>query len=202
MLGGSCSSKKKGNTVGNNNLGNNPTYQNPNPFPTPEYQQTAPISVNDLNRIKSSFNCTQGQRLSRDLTYNVRSSQNSTQTTLSGPFNPGAIQGGGSTVKTFVGVSAFNDIMIVTKIANGNQVVGYNVTISYCSMTGQNGAPYISDLRPISNFRANFGIVLYEHVNCGFGSVDAAKETYAESANYQYLPAFPIWTTFYSACLN
>lgn len=201
----SCSSKKSGKSsvdANNNPYGNNRTYSNPSPFPTPESQQTAPISVNDLNRIKGSFQCTQGSRLSRDITYHTNQGSNSSDTRIQGPFNPGALPGGGSTVKLFVGVSSFNDIMIVSKIANGNQVIGYNITISYCSMSSQNGAPYISDQRAISNFQAQNGIVLYEHAGCGFGSVDAAKLTYAQSAPYQYLQAFPIWTTFFRACVN
>jgi len=100
---------------------------------------------------------------------------------------------------------------MVSKIVNGTQVIGYNVTLSLCPYVGQDGTPYYHDSRPISAFHAPNGIVLDEDNHCGIGSVDAAIDTRIVAAAHSYtlqsgfpinLPEFAPPTTFYKPACN
>lgn len=195
----SCSKEKTSNKVNSNNPSNNPngTYNNPSPLPQPQYQQTAPIPGVDLNRIKASFQCRYGQRLQNDVTFNVQATSG-THSTIGGNFQPGRFPGTGE-VKMYIGASSFNDLMIVTKISNAGQALGFNVTLSMCSMVSNSGATYIHDSRPLTNFAASKGITLDDNPNCGYGSVDSAQMTYLrsqQSQEYPYLQPFNVYTTF------
>ena len=47
-----------------------------------------------------------------------------------GGFQPGYVSG--TEYDRYIGVSSFSDILIVEKVSNGNQVVGYNTIVSLC----------------------------------------------------------------------
>lgn len=139
----------------------------------------AGIPLQDYEGLKNKFVCTTGKRLSNDVLYNI--SAQGSQTTLYGAFQAGSITAGESS-KTFIGVSQFNDLMFVTKIIRSGQVVGYNVTISYCYAPVEQyycreKIPYIDDSRQLTNFAAPYGLTLVENTNCAWGLVDAARDT-------------------------
>lgn len=193
------------------NVGSGNGYSNNGPQNDRQYQAPSVDSGqgNQFQQIKSSFRCRQGQRLSQDVTFSTQGyNHGGSRTTISGPFQPGPVNGKVSQI--FVGVSAWNDVMIVSRVGSGSQVRGYNITLSMCSYSG-NGTPFIHDSRPLSNFQASNGIILDSDNHCNFGSVDAAKNTIMQSAQTTYqgdfgnqvnLPAFTVYTTFYKPSCN
>jgi len=165
--------------------------------------------IDSISTLKNNLQCPNGQRLSTDYVYYTQGyNHNGTRTTISGPFQEGSSPGG-SSQKLFVGVSSYNDIMFVSKLTNGSQVVGYAVIISYCSYSS-NGVPYIDNSRGISGFSAPQGIVLDEDNMCGYGSVDSAQNTRAQSSSIPFnyggynvqLPPYNIYTTFRKTTCN
>lgn len=158
------------------------------------------VSSSELSSILTGISCNNGQRLNNVYTYQIAAS--GTKTTLYGSFSPGQISG--PINKIYVGRSSYGDVMIVAKITSGSQVAGYNVYLSYCSQTGNDGTPYISDNRPMANFQAPYGVTLSESTNQGYGIISSASNTLivAQSISYNsqwgpiQLPQFPVYTTF------
>lgn len=208
VLASACGDKE--NAVGGNvtsPIGINPPITGGNipNLPSDQY--------NIFQQMKQSLNCRQGPRLQQDVTFSTQSftPQNSL-TTIRGPFQLGAAAGSGSVNKIYVGVSVFNDIMMVTKVTNGTQVLGYNVTLSMCSERGQDGTPYIDDSRQITQLGLHnqaAGIVITEQTRCGVGTVDSAQMVVVSAQaqiNSQYgpvtLPPYNAVTTFYRPACN
>jgi len=196
-----CSDKenKVSSNVGNDRFDSGRNMPNLNSTQTDQFQQ-----------ILSSFNCRQGQRLDQIVTFHSQGSNQGggSRTTIGGNFQPGPI--GGEVSQLFVGVSAYNDVIIVSRVGSGSQVQGYNVTLSMCSYSGSN-LPLIDNKRQLSNFQAPNGIVLDTDSHCNFGSVDSAKETTMQSAAISFqnqygntinLPAWTAYTTFYKPSCN
>lgn len=129
-----------------------------------------PSTADIANR--TGVQCEQnGGRLADEVYHTTNYGQNQ----LYGPLTQGALPAGGSTSATFVGTSAFGDIMTVYKMTNGTQVVGYNVSISYCTYRTQEGYPLIDNNR---GRRTEIGGIVLDSDNfCGIGSVDAASST-------------------------
>lgn len=145
-----------------------------------------------------------GNRLQNVYTFSSSSGSNSggSQTTISGQFNPGGI-GGSEVSRIYLGVGYYGDVMLVQKVVQGSQVIGYNVIVSYCSMTSTNGAPYISDSRQITQFQGT--ITLDDEVSCGHGMVDFSSTVALSQTdpNYNYLPPFRADTVFTKVgCVN
>jgi len=141
-----------------------------------------------IQQIIAQSPCSTGARLP-ELQFSSQGAMNNGNTSLvSGPFNQGFI--GGPVSATFLGMSNFKDVMIVTKIANGTQVLGYNITISFCQFS-----PLLIPGRPLSGFSAPMGIVLDQDTNCGIGSVDYA-EVIMIAGQYQMYPQAQVATTF------
>lgn len=211
----SCGDKE--NKVGPNTGVNTNTsgWSNNGPLTGTQYVNPGNLDGNQVStfqQIKSSLNCQMGPRLTQDVTFATTgfNAQSSNRTNITGTFQPGAVSGG-SAQKIYVGVSQFNDIMMVSKVVNGSQVVGYNVTLSMCPYVGQDNTPYYHDSRPISAFHAPQGIILDEDNHCGIGSVDAAINTRIVAAAHSYtqptgfsitLPEFAPPTTFYKPACN
>jgi len=152
------------------------------------------VSGGAINQLKSQTPCSSGGQRLPDLIFSTQSASAMGNTSsISGPFQQGEIDG--TAVSTYAGLTYFGDIMIVTKMTNGTQVVGYNVILSMC--TQQN---LIMPGRQMTGLNAPFGIVLYDHTNCGFGNVDSALKTTMQAAQYQAYPATVIETTFGPAC--
>ena len=203
----SCGDDKKKNTVSSSTTGvlNTSTqYVGPDRF-------AALLNKVPCRSGSQSGNFWTGNRLQSMPIFSSNQASGSSATTIRGPFNPMAI--GGSTVaKEYVGISGFGDVMIVEKVTNGNnQVIGFNVMLSLCEMSGSpsygynnyNGqpAPYISDSRPLQNFSANNGIVLDDDTNCGHGHIDSASYTSIKASAITLesgtnLPVFDVITSF------
>lgn len=114
-------------------------------------------------------------------------------TTIYGNFAVGALQGD-SIGSSYVGISSFKDLMVVTKVLRSGSVIGYNIELSYCN---QQGLVY-SD-RAIQGFYARNGITLTEQTTSAIGIAQVAGArnyygqyiagTVAYMAAYQNLPA-------------
>jgi hypothetical protein len=146
----------------------------------------------NVEQVKTQFPC---QRRS-DVSFNTSSQGQSTgtnKTTITGPFQIGALAGTFSGV--FVGATFYKDLIIVSKVTNGSQVIGHNVTLSYCI-----SSPLITEQRDLSNFNAPYGITLSTSTNCSLGNVDAANQTSTTSAAYQSYPAGNVISSFSKYC--
>jgi hypothetical protein len=149
-------------------------------------------SSGSVEQIKSQYSC---QRRS-DVTFTTSSQGQAggySKTSIFGPFQKGVV--GGIVNDIYVGVSQFKDLIIVGKVTNGSQVVGYNVTLSLC-VSGS----LITEQRDLNNFQAPFGITIDSDTNCSVGNVDAARQTSVISAPLNYLPAGNVITSFSKHC--
>jgi hypothetical protein len=210
----SCGKKSKNKTDADKpNNGTNVLPDGSSPIRPPSTSPSLPTFGNDqlstIQSIKNNFNCPGGQRLGTDYVYYTQGyNHNGSRTTIAGPFQEGNSPGG-SSQKLYIGMSSYNDLMFVSKLTNGSQVVGYAVIVSYCSYSS-NGFPYIDNSRRITGFNAPQGIVLDEDNFCGYGSVDSAQNTVAQSASIPFnyggyqvtLPPYNIYTTFRKATCN
>lgn len=166
---------------------------------------TSPISVNNpifngssgstivtqYNSIRNSVACLAGNRLTTDVSFFV--SGNFTGTTIPGnaQWQPGMMSSG-TVTDMYVGVSYNRDLMFLTKVTNGgSQVLGYNVTLSFCEMQY-----LISNDRALTNFRAPYGITINTATSCGYGLIAAAMNTLMTSQQTSIVQAYTFPTTF------
>lgn len=161
--------------------------------------------------LAGSLNCPYGKRLTNVQQYSIQSGVNTDHNRICGQFQQGTIAGQAG--QHYVGVSAYNDFMIVSEIVNGNQVVGHNVYISMCAQYLNNYGtqiPLIDDARPLSGFQAPYCLYLDKDNFCPHGVVDAAQNTYMISGQHTYnvngqqaqLQPFEVWTTFFKPTCN
>lgn len=119
-------------------------------------------AANAIANIISSNPCQQGQR-KQTIVYNTRT--NATLTSIASQwFTAGAITGG-TPATSYVGINPVKDIMVVTKVVNGSQVVGFNIEVSFCSVAYYNGVlvtPLYFAERNITQF-GTYGITLIEN---------------------------------------
>jgi hypothetical protein len=156
--------------------------------------------VNNYNAIKNKVSCLSGRyRLNNDVTFFINGGSYS-QSTIYGQFQAGQISTG-SVSEMYVGVSAYRDLMFVTKVSNGGSLVGYNVTLSMCSVPNSYSTypALVSNDRTLTGFQAPYGIVVNSSTNCGYGLIASAYYTYMLSQripNNAYTADFPVYTTF------
>jgi hypothetical protein len=156
--------------------------------------------INYYNTVKNKVSCLSGRyRLSNDVTFYVSGGAYS-QSTIYGQFTPGSLTTG-TVSEMYVGVSAYSDLMFVTKVTNGGSVVGFNVTLSMCSVPNSyaNYPALVSNDRSLTGFQAPYGITVNSSTNCGYGLVAAAYYTYMVSQRIPsnaYTADFPVYTTF------
>jgi hypothetical protein len=164
---------KKENKVSSNFSGSSP-FTMSNPALAGSVGSTI---INQVASIKSNVACMNGgYRLTNDVSFYVNGGYKS-GTTIGGSWTGGFLSSG-TISKMWVGVSAYRDLMFVTQVANGGNVVGFNVTISFCEMKSSNGYPSIvSNDRALDSFQAPFGIVLDSDAYCGYSVVDLAQNT-------------------------
>ncbi len=150
------------------------------PFTTsnPALQSAAGSTIiNQVNSIKGNVSCMNGYRLSNDVNFFVNGGYIS-GTKIGGNWQSGFLTNG-TISKMWVGVSAYRDIMFVTQVSNGAQVVGFNVSISFCEL--KNSYPslpsIISNERALTRFAAPYGIILDSNTYCGYSVVDLAQYT-------------------------
>jgi hypothetical protein len=174
LLIGSCG--KKANTVNSSNLsGSSLFYQGNSAF------SANPGIINHVMNIKNGVACLQGRsRLQNDVTFFISGGYQS-GTKIAGNFQEGVLPGDNS--ELHVGVSAFRDLMFVTKVTNGSQVMGFNVTLSFCEVANPypNFPLLVSSDRRLVNFNARNGIILDMNTYCGYGVIDAALDTWITS---------------------
>ena len=148
-----------------------------------------------VQSIKANVACTNGYRLTNDVSFFLPGSfaaGSGSRTTIGGQFQEGFMSNG-TISQLYVGVSLYRDLMFVTKVTNGSQVLGFNVTLSYCEVKNSyQGLPsIISNERPLKNFRAQSGIVLDTDTHCGYGVVDWAPNTVITSLRELSNPSSP-----------
>ena len=192
VLLGSCG--KKANTVNSSNLagaGSSLFYAGNSAF------SSNPGIVTHVQNIKNGVTCLNGRsRLINDVTFFVTGGFQS-GTKIGGSFQEGVLPGDNS--ELHVGVSAFRDLMFVTKVTNGAQVLGFNVTLSFCDVanTYPNFPLLVSNDRRLTGFQAPSGIVLDMNTYCGYGVIDAALNTWITSQpSTQMTAAFTFPTSF------
>ncbi|MFA6236112.1 MAG: hypothetical protein WC635_02200 [Bacteriovorax sp.] len=158
--------------------------------------------TDQVKKIKSQIECLPDRkRLANDVSFYVNTAYKSA-TTIGGNWQPGFLSTGEVT-DLYVGMSAFRDLMFVTKVKDGNNVIGYNVTLSYCEMP--NAYPdfpaLVSNDRALVNFSASAGISLSSFSKCGYGSIDSAMNTTIvskKSEKDENTLDFPVYTSFSS----
>lgn len=194
---------KKENKVNSSISGSSPFYTGNPALNT----STGSTIVNQVQSIKANVRCTQGgYRLTNDASFYVQGGVVGSNR-IGGYWQPGFLTNG-SVNKLWIGVSAFGDVMFVTQVVNGSQVVGFNVTLSFCEMkNSMPGYPsVISNERALKNFLAPNGIVVDSNTYCGYSVVDAAIMTYITSERNLSNPYSPpdaqIPTTFTKPTCN
>lgn len=149
---------------------------------SPYYSGNPAISgtiINQVQSIKANVACANGYRLGTDYSFYVQGNfPVNGGTAIRGQWVPGYLNQG-TISHLYVGVSVFRDLMFVTKVTNGSQLVGYNVTLSFCEMKSAypNFPSIISNETQLTNFQAPNGIVLDTDPHCGYGVVDYAPNT-------------------------
>ncbi len=189
----SCGKK---NTTNSGTAGTSPFYSG-NPALSSGSGSTI---IDQYSKIKASTACLSGRnRLSNDVSFNITGNLGG-GATIGGNWQPNFITNG-SIGQLYVGVSAYRDLMFVTKVVSGAQVVGYNVTLSFCEVPNayMNFPALVSNDRALVNFYAPNGITLSESANCGFGIVTQAINTMITSkasATNPYTMDYPVYTSF------
>lgn len=183
-------------SCGKNNVVNNPGgASTSNPL-----LNANPTFSSSFNSIKSKMACLPGRyRLANDYTFYVNGG-NGSQSTIYGQFQAGYLSAG-SITSMYVGASAYGDLMFVQAVTNGSSLVGYNVTLSFCSVANSYQAypDLVSNSRALVNFQTPYGITVNANTKCGYGFVAAAYYTYALSQaipGNQMTADFPVYTTF------
>jgi hypothetical protein len=173
-------------------------------------QGELPAVVSQLaSELAGSLNCPYGKRVTNYQQYYVQSQGDHTK--ICGSFQQGVMPGEAG--QKYVGVSAYNDFMIITEVLNGNQIVGHNMIVSMCAQyINYYGSqlPLIGDERQLSGFQAPNCVVLDKDSFCPHGVVDAAINTYQVSSSYQFnvngmqgnLNPYEVWTTFFKPTCN
>lgn len=193
LILGSCG--KKENKINTNSYGSTPFSTN-----NPVFSGgTGSTIVNQYNSIKSSISCLPGRnRLMNDVSFYVQG--NFTGTQIGGNWTPGFLNNG-TVTDMYVGVSAWRDLMFLTKVTNGSQVVGYNVTLSFCEVPNAyaNYPALVSNDRQLTRFAAPYGIYINTAKPCGYGLIASAQNTVIvseRSPTNPYTSEYPIYTSF------
>lgn len=161
---------------------------------------TGSAIVNQYNSVRANVACLPGRtRLANDVSFYINAGSLS-GTTVGGNWQSGFMSNG-TISNMYVGVSAFRDLMFLTKVTNGAQVTGYNVTLSFCDVPNAypNYPPLVSNDRPLINFSAPNGITINTATSCGYGLIAAAINTVItsqRSTTNPYTSDYPIYTSF------
>lgn len=199
LILGACG--KKENKVNSNGASGTSPFYVGNPA-----LSANPAIVNQVQSLRASVACLQGRnRLANDVSFYINGGSIS-GTTIGGQWQSG-FMGSGSISNLYVGVSAYRDLMFVTKVTNGGQVIGYNVTLSFCEVPNAypNYPALVSNDRALINFQAPNGIVLDTNTYCGYGVIDAAINTVVvsqRSTTNPYTSDYPVYTSFTKPTCN
>ena len=169
----SCSDKKNKVKAGPSGPGGTP--------------QLGPTFDGQLGNIYGQVNCQYGTRLP-EIPFNISGGAQGTQHALYGNPQPGHI--GGQVTQVYFGRSGFGDVITVAKVANGPQVIGYNLSISFCEHP-----PLIVAGRNLHSPQIPYGIIIDDNTGCGHGFVDSAFVRFIADP-YQHTPAGYVDTSF------
>jgi len=98
--------------------------------------------------------------------------------------------------KPFIGKSFHNDLLMVEKVYSARDVVGFNITISYCSAFSEKDKKLIHDDRELKEL-AFGGISLDDDNTCGiFNDIDGAQTAMVSKKEGIFGSNFPFQTTF------
>jgi hypothetical protein len=189
---------KKANTVNSSGYTSSPISMN-NPVFSGS-GATGSTIVSQYNSVRSSVACLSGRsRLTNDVSFYINNGSLS-GTTVGGNWQSGFMQNG-TVTNMYVGVSAYRDLMFLTKVTNGGQVVGYNVTLSFCEVPNSypNYPALVSNDRALVHFQAPNGITINTATACGYGLIAAATNTVIvsqRSSTNPYTSDYPIYTSF------
>jgi hypothetical protein len=146
---------------------------------------TAPITTQNLAQIFASRPCSQGVRISEA---KFTSSQISfAGDTLMGNFQPGYVSG--TEYDRYIGISSFSDILIIEKVSNGNQVVGYNAIVSLCEY-----GELVKRGMQFNSIQFLNGITLTDNLNCNYGSVLSSSSVMYPSNSIHGLQVETVFT--------
>jgi hypothetical protein len=146
---------------------------------------TSPITTQNLAQVFASRPCSQGVRISES---KFTSSQISfAGDTLMGSFQPGYVSG--TDYDRYIGISSFSDILIVEKVSNGNQVVGYNVIVSLCEY-----GELVKSGMQFNSIQFLSGITLTDNLNCNYGSVLSSSSIMYPSNSLHNLQVETVFT--------
>ena len=163
-------------------------------------QNVSPQLLKQVESIKASSQCQTGKkRLKNDVSFYLNGGSIS-KTTIGGNWQPGLLSNGAIT-DLYVGVSAYKDLMFVTKVTDNGNLIGYNVTISLCEVPNAypNYPALVSNERALANFQAPYGLILDTSTNCGHGVIVAATNTVIISKKKTSdvnTTDFPVYTSF------
>jgi hypothetical protein len=115
-----------------------------------------------------ALGCNTGSRLPTKYYHTTEMGYNAYNIAYSGVLQTGQI--GGEAVGLFLGVSQNNDIIAVSKIANGSTVSGYNIAVSFCPYS-YGATPIISTSRAIERVDAPYGINIVSNTTCAYNFV-------------------------------
>lgn len=184
-----------------NTVNSNPGASGTSPFYTGNPQLSSnPQIVNQVQSIRSTVACLPGKsRLANDVSFYINGGSLS-GTTIGGNWQSGFMNNG-TISNMYVGVSAFRDLMFLTKVTSGSQVIGYNVTLSFCEVPNSypNYPALVSNDRALVNFQAPNGITINTATSCGYGLIAAAMNTIIisqRSTTNPYTSDFPVQTSF------
>lgn len=167
---------------------------------------SSPQIISQVQSVRASVACLSGRtRLSNDVSFYINGGSIS-GTKIGGNWQPGFMSSG-TISNLYVGVSAYRDLMFVSKVTNGGQVIGYNVTLSFCEVPNAypNYPALVSNDRALINFQAPNGIVLDVNTYCGYGVIDAAINTVIvsqRSTTNPYTSDFAVYTSFTKPTCN
>ncbi len=171
---------------------------------------TVPYSTTAMAKAKSDIRCAQrsdnngsawtGRRLNQDYLFKFDTGNASLTSLAQGnaPIPQGSISG--QTAMEFVGVGVNGDIMVVTKMTNGSQLIGYNVAVSMCEFKSNiNNKIFVGDSIQATNmWGVNNGISLSVGTHCTYGKITSAN-VYIKLSSFSQPVAF----SYYSpGCTN
>ena len=160
---------------------------------TTDTRNFSAATIDEINNLSVQVQCFEGGTRVRTDFYTQNVGYNTTQ--VAGPFIQGSLSGTNS--GDFIGVSAFGDIMVTSKMTNGSQVTGYNVAIFFCpAKNSYTGAEILGPSVQINNLVTDqMGIIINSNTTCASGSVDRAVTQVSSSGSM-----YPIDTVFTKYC--
>ena len=152
------------------------------------------LVADEVAQLAAQLPCSSGATRFR-VDFNTQNLSYQNTSTILGQFQTGSMSG--TLSDSFLGQSGFGDILVATKVISGTQVIGYNISIHFCSANNiYTGEEILGPNVQISNFVTdNRGIVLDSNTSCSSGNVDYAL-TWVQSSGSQY----PIETAFRPYC--